>query len=315
MKLTAIVMCKNEEDIIERFIRINSKVIDTFVIYDDNSSDRTVEILQELVPDFDITIIEGGESKKDDQLRYHQSNIMNWLMKYAYEEYEDKPDFIFPLDADEFIFESRQHVVQELTKFHNFTNGQYEGVSYGGIPWKTFVPLHGELQLNVPMNKTFVPMAQETYRNHKAVVPGKLATRYKLWMGNHNLVGNKHQMPLNIPLCHFPVRSANQIMAKALITAHKFSMKKNKIATEGYHIRKLADFIREKNYSLNQNDLINITNNYLRQDNLPHKQVYGEYLPFTNFDEVLHSATSETDTSYLTKALDSFIMEVIKSVP
>lgn len=312
MKLTAISMVKNEEDIIERFIRINSKVIDTFVIYDDNSSDRTLEILQNLVPYFDITIIEGGEEKKDDQLRYHQNNIMNWLMNYAYMDWEDKPDFIFPLDADEFIFESRVHVCREVEKL---SGTKLSGTNlYGGIAWKTFVP-HMELNPFIPMNRVFSPMEKEPYIIHKAVVPGILSTSNKLWMGNHNLVNNSNQIHLDIPLCHFPVRSCNQIMAKALITAHKFSMKKNRVSTEGYHIRKLADLIRKKNYNILPQDLVNMTFAYLLQDNVPQQQVYGKYPPFSQLQEPKSRFTSESGTSYLTKALDSFIVEVIKSVP
>jgi hypothetical protein len=48
MKLSVVSVVKDESDIIELFIRINSRVVDEFFIVDNNSADNTYKILEEL---------------------------------------------------------------------------------------------------------------------------------------------------------------------------------------------------------------------------------------------------------------------------
>lgn len=298
-------MVKNEEDIIERFIRVNSKIVDRFVILDDNSSDRTVDIIKQMISENKINIsLIQNPNQNDDQLRYHQNNVMNKLMKWALYNYPESCDFILPLDADEFIFEDRVTVCKELNRISDY------GMSaYGALPWKTFAPTWG-YETWRPLMMVFEPLLKEKVVIHKAVVPKHLIETQELWMGNHILIGNSNQVVLDIPLCHFPVRSVNQIMSKALITDHKFSMKRNRQPTEGYHISKLAQFIREKDYILSQEDLIDITLNYLRKDNYPQKHEFGTYNKFTEFDEPSLCYTPTSVHSSLTRALDQFIMDL-----
>lgn len=312
MKLTAIMMCKNEEDIIERFIRINSQVVDRFVIYDDSSSDRTVEIIKKVISEnrIRVTLIQDTEETKgDNQLRYHQNNIMNYLMKFALESDPECCDFILPMDADEFIFEDRVTVCKEL-----FRISDYGTSAYGALAWKTFAPLRSYSHWT-PLRSAFEPLLKEKVVIYKAAVPRHLIETQQLWMGNHILIGNSNQVVLDIPLCHFPVRSVNQIIAKALITDHKFSMKRNRLPTEGYHISKVAQLIRENDYNLSQKDLIDITLNYLRKDNYPQRHEFGTYHKFLEFDEEPLCYSFESDHSFLTRALDTFMMDVVKAVP
>ena len=73
--LTMIILVKNEEDIIEKNIRFHAKKgVDNFVIMDNNSTDSTREILEELKKEFELTIIE-------EKGIYSQSK---WMTKLAH---------------------------------------------------------------------------------------------------------------------------------------------------------------------------------------------------------------------------------------
>ena len=307
MKLLAITMCKNEEDIIERFVRINSRVIDSFVIYDDNSSDRTVEIIEKLIAEkFNITFIPAKESKKYDRLCYRQNNIMNWLMRsYC----EKNVDFVFPIDADEFIFEDKDFICSELEKIRF-----YEANSYGLIPWKTFIPIYSDSYYSLPLRNVFASIKEENTPVPKAVVPANLIHHNELRMGNHNLKDNNNDYVLNIPLCHFPVRRANQIIAKILISAHKFTMKKDKSPIEGRHLFKLVEFIKSKNYQLSSSDLKYIAFNYIRDGDFSQNYEFCTYDKFNEFKEDPLRYTSKSNSSFVIKALDSFLIDIVESV-
>lgn len=65
-----------------------------------------------------------------------------------------------------------------------------------------------------------------------------------------------------VPLNHVPVRSKQQIIRKAILGSYAFALKKNRNPGEGYHWDLMAKKIREKNYNLNDRDLLEIALNY-----------------------------------------------------
>ena len=99
MKVYSISMVKDEEDVIESFIRFNSLVIDKFFILDNGSTDNTNGLLTLLKNEgFDIEIF--GDTDNE----FNQMHKTNELLHRILREYE-QPDFFIPLDADEFIIE------------------------------------------------------------------------------------------------------------------------------------------------------------------------------------------------------------------
>lgn len=306
MKFVSITMCKNEEDVIERFIRINSRVVDRFIIYDDSSSDRTVEIIKSIISENKIHITLLEEEHKHTKIVHHD-DVMNYLMKYAYNTKEEDYEYILPLDADEFIFESKDKLIEETRIISD-----YSDTAYGAFLWKTFVPI-ATLDNTLTLNNSFKPLKKEVSCVYKAIVPMHLAPTEQLWSGSHTLIGNPDQLVLDIPLCHFPVRSVNQIIAKALIADHKFSLKQNRQGSEGYHIIKLANHIRENSYNLTIDDLIGITANYACWGNSNDVVKFGVYSKFDEFvEEPLHY-TNSSDISYIVRALDTFILSITQA--
>ncbi|GAB6045669.1 hypothetical protein JCM11957_12670 [Caminibacter profundus] len=92
--LTMTILVKNEEDIIEKNIRFHASIgVDSFVVMDNDSSDGTREILENLKKEFEITII-------DEKGLYNQAKWMTKLTHIARKKYN--PKFLIPNDADEF---------------------------------------------------------------------------------------------------------------------------------------------------------------------------------------------------------------------
>lgn len=269
MKLVATCMVKNESDIIERYIRINSRVIDTFVIADDNSCDGTEEILYQLIAEgFDIRL--STLESKELQTQYQQNVIMNDLIKTA----AGLGDYVFPIDADELIFSRRKKVEERLALIPE--------KGHGMLTWLTFAPIGGGLRPGKRLKECFYPCIEELYPEYKCVLTSELAKDAKVTMGNHRVCGMSPCVNLALDLCHFPVRSANQIIAKSLTIDHKFAIKKDKSPTEGYHIRAIANAIRHNNYRVDDVLLNGFAHSYLGNMTNRERKSHNE---FNNFRE------------------------------
>jgi len=110
MCLSMVILVKNEEDIIKENISFHSKIgVDNFVIMDNNSTDNTRDILNELQKDYEITII-------DEKGDYQQSKFMTKLAKIAKKKY--KPDWIINSDADEFWLPKNNSGLKENLNFN-----------------------------------------------------------------------------------------------------------------------------------------------------------------------------------------------------
>ena len=145
-KIYSISMVKDEEDIIESFIRFNSLIIDKFFILDNGSTDNTNGILNLLKKEgFDIEIL------SDTDTEFNQMYKTNELLHRILREYE-QADFIIPLDADEFIIEksggNAKHIISCLEQNKVY---YYE--------WLSFVPSSAQM-----LKEAFVPARMDTVR-------------------------------------------------------------------------------------------------------------------------------------------------------
>jgi len=105
-------MVKNESDIIEAFIRYHVNIFDSMFIVDNNSTDGTQEIIQNLKS-------EGLPIKLlfDDNPSFDQSQITTNLF-YSVLEWEN-PDYVIPLDVDEFLTNERNYFLELQTYINN----------------------------------------------------------------------------------------------------------------------------------------------------------------------------------------------------
>jgi len=202
IKLSMVILVKNEEDIIEKNIKFHSKMgIDSFVIMDNNSDDNTRDILKELQKEYELTII----SEKGD---YKQSKFMTKLAKIAKQKY--KPDWIINNDADEFWIPTNNKTLKQNLSFK------------GGVLWvqrsnmilyetlkkwenSRYRVVNQILQREGDINLFLTKIGRKTIINPYGY--------FKTNSGNHSAehiaFWNKKEID-NIHIYHYPIRSFEQ---------------------------------------------------------------------------------------------------------
>lgn len=256
--LIGIARVKNEADFIEYFARYNSSTLDELYIIDDHSSDNTTVVIAALIQEGLVTELHHIDDRKT-RLFNLQGEVLTQLMRHAASKQKEDECFIFPLDADEIILGSREDIINQLRTL--------APDEYGLIKWKTFAPINGGLATSqVPLCSSFRPLLREQTIFYKAVIPIQHAHHANIRMGNHDVISAISRLEprvLDIDLCHFPVRSADQITSKALVAAHKTYLKNKAVEGENFHIIRLANQLRQLKYKPTDSELSSLALNYL----------------------------------------------------
>lgn len=252
-------MVKDECDIIELFVKINMRCLDHLYIVDHGSTDATPEILRRLASAgyaITVTRYEGVDQK--------QADVTTGLMRSV--ALTDQYDFIIALDADEFIHCGDQR----------FSDVLVAEVPPGGaaqIPWATYVPIVAQSPLgSAPLFDGFRRRATEADQYYKVVVSNDLAKRAQLPTGNHYILldGVLQGVPtLTAILQHAPLRSADQLLSKALLGSLRNSIRVDRKPLENFHSDQMAKFIRDANYSLTPQDVFSIACRYATDLSVP----------------------------------------------
>jgi len=238
VKISMVMMVKNEEDIIAENIKFHAKIgVDNFVILDNGSTDNTTDILNELKKEYEISL-EYNPSKA-----YKQKEWMTKLAKKAKRLYN--PDWIINNDADEFW---RPLEKESLKDILNFKGGVLQVrrsnmILYEGLDdWKK-----SEYRVANQI------LTREDYENLNIML-GKIGRKtivnphgyIKTNAGNHSaehIAFWKKKEPSNIHIYHYPFRSYKQFENKAKLYAE--ILKANPNAKIGPHVKKWAKMYEE----------------------------------------------------------------------
>lgn len=220
MKLWGVAMVRNEEDIVEAFVRHNLGVLDGLVIVDHGSADRTRAIIAALCGErLPIVVL------RSDAVGYLQAEITTAAARDAFGRFG--ADAVVPLDADEFLWaasrDALERAIADVPPGH-----------YAEVDWPSFAPpenaggdivrlLRGAVRL--PPSLTWPSQYRSKVLLTRTFAADPQAT---LRMGNHGVILGRHQklspaMPhVRLPgdvveIRHVPVRSESQFVVKITV--------------------------------------------------------------------------------------------------
>lgn len=205
MSIVSITWARNEEDILESFVRHNACAVDRMIIVLHNTTDRSLELLSALQR-------EGLPLEvRQHKATYHaQGEVLTTLMREV--ALAPETDWILPLDADEFL-------CGDENVYEAIRTTPPDRVAL--LPWKTYVPTENDnlSEPDVLLRMTF-RREHEPYQYYKVMVPRALAADSVLPMGSHVLLKHNANTPQpsvehpTLRIAHFPVRSEQQLRRK-----------------------------------------------------------------------------------------------------
>jgi Glycosyl transferase family 2 len=206
MRLAVITVVRDERDIIALFLAHVTRLFDLVFIVDHRSVDGTNLAL-------DLW------SKKENFYRYtlntsshHQSQVSHRLVKEAFSK---GADFVFFLDADEFVnVQSRAELEEALgSQTSPLLELRWKNTIIEGF-LKEANPLSPESVISVPVNRTS--------KVGKAIISKRFyddTDEYELSLGNHAIkdgAGNAIPAPIIGDILHVPIRSRGQFARKLI---------------------------------------------------------------------------------------------------
>ena len=250
--IVSISMVKNEQDIIEPFLRHHSPLMDAMILLDNGSVDRTRSIAAACASELGNIVITDFPAAG-----YKQGQYLSDALRYAQGAYF--ADFICFLDADEFLsVGSRTELVTHLSAI--------PVGSCGNVFWQTFLPDPG------PSDDTPDAFARMTWRRRregtaysKSILRlgGRQDPGLAVQQGSHRIrAAHGRKLPSvdlsDLPLMHFPIRSVAQLAAKGVMGWKAYLARQDGAETrgEGFQKRRLHDlFINGARLAVSAQDL------------------------------------------------------------
>lgn len=245
MRLVGTSMVKNEEDIIEVFVRHNLCYLDALVVVDNFSADNTRLVLAKLMREgLPLCVAD------DPRPLYLQSEMTTNLLRSTAAIFQ--PAWVFPLDSDEFLApECCQNLCDVLAT-----------IPLGylvKIPWVTYVTTEYDdsLEKNA-VQRIRYHRKNENPQWYKVGVPSAILSDDFLVMhqGNHSACSSltHHGYPEcihpSLKLAHYPVRSVEQLKRKAIVGWLAYLCDANRTKGNGLHWENMYhDFLEDESPS------------------------------------------------------------------
>ena len=236
-RVVAAVMVRNEQDIIERFVRHALGLVDAILVVDHASADATRAILQQLVAEgLPLAVIADGA------LGYHQSDRMTRLAKIAASRLKAHP--FVPLDADEFLIPTKGADLRALLR-------ELPRDDVRVSIWRSYVPVQ-EDDADEPdvLKRITHRRVREAAPMPKAILGGDVAARLdsRIEIGAHAVVLGADRTITEpnddrFVLAHFPVRSGPQIVAKVALIKLTLQLSNERPPHAGVHYRWLESIV------------------------------------------------------------------------
>jgi hypothetical protein len=229
MRLCAAAIVRNEADIIEAFVRHNLAFVDRLVVVDHGSTDGTAEILLALAQE-GLPVSIGH----DPRIGYFQPEVATQLVRDLLQ--RDRADFVFVLDADEFLRAASRDACEALLR-------KVPAGMHALLPWVTYIPDFGltECEDPIALLRSSKRLPAERDALYKVVVSRRFLDTPDAFvaMGNHRVYSSSDapndpcphaRLPSEaIAVAHVPIRSADQLAGKIGLgwLAHLAAMRGN----------------------------------------------------------------------------------------
>jgi glycosyl transferase family 2 len=240
MRLFGVAMVRNEADIVEASVRHNLSVLDGLVVIDHGSIDGTSEILASLHSEG--LALQVATDRTPGFFQAERITIAAREILAC-----EGADFVFPIDADEFIkIESRRRLEEALADVPHDAHAL--------VRWLTYVPdfMDSENERIGPAHLRW-RLKEERHGTRKSVIGRSfLRPTQHLVSGSHLVddpTGDRPPPhvrldPEAIALAHCPVRSAQQLQRKIIVgyLAHLATLPRND--QQAFHWRDLYEEYR-----------------------------------------------------------------------
>ncbi len=237
-RVVGIAVVKDESDIIEYFVRYNLRYLDALIVIDNASADSTRDILERLrAESLPLVVI------ADDRVGHFQATRLTHLARVCTRCLQT--EYIVPLDADEIIDSgSRDHFLQSI-----------RAVPDGSAPlllWRTHVPVPGDdPSILDPVRRIGHRRQHERQDLGKVVIRVDEMSRDDVVLreGNHGLATPDnsilHAVVDGVRLAHFPVRSAEQFVAKALTGQLAIQLNPGRVNGGAFHWKAMCERVAQ----------------------------------------------------------------------
>ena len=234
MKLVTVTMVGCDADIVETFVRFHCRFVDRMVfVLHGNDIDGSHAIVRRLC-DEGLPL----ELHSCDTPAYRQSAIVTECVRTL--AHDAEIDWIFPLDCDEFVCtqdgNSPEHILTTLPRDTFFA-----------IPWRTYIPLSNDPADPCVLRRMCHRKTIEQPQYCKILLPRSLAERPDVVVspGAHHIFVNeiptRGEPRTDIALAHFPVRSADQLRRKILVSTERERANPARLLGECFHWDALFD--------------------------------------------------------------------------
>jgi Glycosyl transferase family 2 len=213
-KIAGLAMVRNEADIIESFVRYNLKFLDEIIIVLHSPLDDTPRIVSQLKAEGLPLVVEHNH-----ELGFNKADWMNKVARDVLS--TRRADFLFMLDADEFIKSPSRVYLDEAIS----------AIPVGAtaaLKWESYIPTPDDISTERNVIKRIQHRsAKEGNPICKVTLCKRFADDASLTIadGNHAVLQGQGSLQRPVPhvvfrgisLAHFPVRSESQMVSKALI--------------------------------------------------------------------------------------------------
>lgn len=289
MKIITVTMVKNEENIIESFVRHAMTFSDNVIVYNHNSTDGTLQILEALKKEYGSRFMIFPELMNT-AMTINQE-VFNQMVRYAFDEMN--ADMVLPLDSDEFP------VLVPKGNLRNYLEALDSNKCYRAHFMPFSLPEKWEKETFAPLQFKRRKTA-EASKDYKIFIQREPYYRYGLviGLGNHVIVSTKEEAEVptenlypRLFYAHLAFRNKEHLESKLVIRWLSLIMRTDIDRTSAFQYREgYTKILQGKQLSKEEVDWFCLNNMCAGIDNV---ETYKE----------IQEAVEEVDTSTLFEPL------------